>query len=119
MPVPMPDEQVAFLRNLQRLLTEGSFVASYKFALLRTLAEIAVLKGNDSGGELQLLVSDLASGALPPKLCRGVVGSILLTKEVSSSCVLNSSTLKGGEPSQFLRVTTAQTRWPAFSASVR
>lgn len=49
MPVPTPQEQVEFLRKLQRLLTEGQFVASYKFALLRALADLAVLKGDDSG----------------------------------------------------------------------
>jgi hypothetical protein len=31
---PAPEEQIQFLVNLQRLLDEGSFVASYKYALL-------------------------------------------------------------------------------------
>lgn len=62
MPVPTPQEQVEFLRKLQRLLTEGQFVASYKFALLRALADLAVLKGDDSGNELRLQVRDLAAG---------------------------------------------------------
>ena len=62
MPVPSPQEQVEFLRKLQRLLTEGQFVASYKFALLRALADLAVLKGDDSGDELRLEVRDLAAG---------------------------------------------------------
>ena len=31
---PTADEQIAFLVKLQRLLDEGAFVASYKFALL-------------------------------------------------------------------------------------
>jgi hypothetical protein len=34
---PTADEQIGFLVKLQRLLDEGSFVASYKFALLATL----------------------------------------------------------------------------------
>jgi hypothetical protein len=62
MPVPTPQEQVEFLRTLQRLLTEGQFVASYKFALLRALADLAVLQGDDSGDELRLEVRDLAAG---------------------------------------------------------
>ena len=47
--VPTPEEQVLFLRNIQRLLAEGQFVASYKFALLLALADLAVLKGDDTG----------------------------------------------------------------------
>jgi hypothetical protein len=37
------DEQLAFLRQLQRLLDEGSFVASYKYALLHAIADLCVL----------------------------------------------------------------------------
>ncbi len=48
--IPTPEEQVKFLRNIQRLLAEGLFVASYKFALLHALADLAVLKGDDTGG---------------------------------------------------------------------
>ena len=44
-PIPTPEEQVQFLRNIQRLLAEGLFVASYKFALVYALADLAVLKG--------------------------------------------------------------------------
>jgi hypothetical protein len=40
---PNPDEQVLFLRSIQRLLAEGLFVASYKFALVHALADLAVL----------------------------------------------------------------------------
>ena len=37
---PSSDEQIKFLVNLQRLLDEGLFVASYKFALLLALADL-------------------------------------------------------------------------------
>ena len=47
--IPSPNDQVKFLRNIQRLLAEGLFVASYKFALLHVLADLAVLKGDDTG----------------------------------------------------------------------
>ena len=42
-PPPSPAEQVRFLHNLQRILAEDSFVASYKFALLHGLADLAAL----------------------------------------------------------------------------
>lgn len=62
MPVPTPQEQIEFLQKVQRLLSDGLFVASYKFALLRALADLAVLKGNDSGDELELTASEIAEG---------------------------------------------------------
>src|SRR5215471_6632996 len=60
-PIPTPEEQVQFLRNVQRLLAEGLFVASYKFALLHALADLAVLKGEDSGAPLDLGTTDIAA----------------------------------------------------------
>ena len=57
---PTPEEQVLFLRNLQRLLAEGQFVASYEFALLLALADLCVLKGDDAGGPLDLTIHDIA-----------------------------------------------------------
>jgi hypothetical protein len=61
MAIPTPQEQVEFLQKTQRLLTDGLFVASYKFALLRALADLAVLKGDDSGDELRLDTSEIAA----------------------------------------------------------
>ena len=54
MPPPTPEGQIKFLANLQRLLDEGQFVASYKFALLLSLADLSVEKGDDSGSALTL-----------------------------------------------------------------
>ena len=34
MPPPEPFDQIRFLKNLQRLLAEGLFTATYKYALL-------------------------------------------------------------------------------------
>lgn len=53
LPVP-PEQQIHFLQQLQRLLNDGSFVATYKFALLHAIADLAVLHGDDSGGELRI-----------------------------------------------------------------
>ena len=45
--VPSAEAQVRFLRDLQRILDEGSFVATYKFALIHALADLAVERGDD------------------------------------------------------------------------
>jgi hypothetical protein len=60
MPVPDPERQVQFLFDVQRLLTEGSFVATYKFALLLSLADLAVERGDDTTESLSLDTRDLA-----------------------------------------------------------
>jgi hypothetical protein len=57
---PSADEQIEFLINIQRLLKEGAFVATYKYALLTALADLCVEKGDDTGGPLTLHVSDIA-----------------------------------------------------------
>ncbi|MEI6601437.1 MAG: HNH endonuclease [Comamonadaceae bacterium] len=51
---PSPEEQLVFLSKLQRLFAEGDFTATYKFALLIALADLAVELGNDSADALEL-----------------------------------------------------------------
>ena len=51
---PTAEQQLKFLTNLQRLLAEGQFVATYKYALLLALADIAIESGDDSGEPLTI-----------------------------------------------------------------
>ena len=51
---PTPEEQVQFLLKVQRLLGEGLFSATYKYALLMALADLSVEIGNDSEGSLDI-----------------------------------------------------------------
>lgn len=44
-------DQIAFLNNIQRLLSEGQFTATYKFALILALADIAIEQGDENGGQ--------------------------------------------------------------------
>ena len=46
---PTPQAQLDFLQNIQRLLEEGTFTATYKFALLLALADLCVERGTDTG----------------------------------------------------------------------
>jgi hypothetical protein len=43
------------------LLAEGHFVATYKFALFQALADLAVLKGQDSCAPLELSTKEIAA----------------------------------------------------------
>ena len=51
---PSPEEQVQFLLKVQRLLGEGLFSATYKYALLMALADLSVEVGVDSGSSLKI-----------------------------------------------------------------
>lgn len=51
---PSAESQLAFLGKLQRLFAEGDFTATYKFALLTALADLAVAHGSDDGAALTL-----------------------------------------------------------------
>lgn len=57
-PPPSPGEQIQFLQQLQRILSDGGFVATYKFALLHALADLSVIQGDDTGDELPLKTRD-------------------------------------------------------------
>ena len=59
-PAPTPAEQIAFLGNIERLLSEGQFVATYKYALLIAIADLAVQLGSDDGNELELPLRAIA-----------------------------------------------------------
>jgi len=51
---PAPSEQIRFLTNVQRLLAEGLFTATYKYGLIAALADLSVELGDDSGDPLPL-----------------------------------------------------------------
>lgn len=57
---PSAEEQVQFLLNLQRLLAEGDFVATYKHALLLSIADVCVERGDDTSARLKITAAELA-----------------------------------------------------------
>jgi hypothetical protein len=57
---PTEQRQIEILLKLQRLLAEGDFSASYKYALLLAIADLAVERGDDSGAPLSLPLTTIA-----------------------------------------------------------
>ena len=55
-----PQRQLEFLDNVQRLLGEGQFTATYKYALLLAIADICVEEGRDDGGPFVIQTSKIA-----------------------------------------------------------
>jgi 5-methylcytosine-specific restriction endonuclease McrA len=58
--VPSAEDQIRFLVRVQRILDEGSFVSTYKFALLLALAQVSIERGDDSGRPLTVTTRELA-----------------------------------------------------------
>ena len=57
---PSAEDQVAFLGKVERLLSEGQFSATYKYALLVALADLAVESGTDDDTVLDLPIRTIA-----------------------------------------------------------
>ena len=51
---PSAEEQIVFLKKIQTLFDDSSFSATYKYALLITLTNLAIEMGNDDGKELSI-----------------------------------------------------------------
>lgn len=53
-------QQLDFLRRTSRILEEGRFTTTYKFAMLIALTNIAVRRGRDDGAPLSINLDELA-----------------------------------------------------------
>lgn len=54
LPSPTPEDQLRFVQDIQHVFAEDDFTATYKFALLIALADLAVELGVDDARELVL-----------------------------------------------------------------
>jgi 5-methylcytosine-specific restriction endonuclease McrA len=61
MPIPSAASQVDFLQNVQAVLEDGQFVATYKFALLVALADLAVESGVTDDSPCKIPLTDIAA----------------------------------------------------------
>lgn len=57
---PKAEDQLIFIDNIQRLLSEGDFTATYKFALLTALADLSVEREPAADGTLTLEISEIS-----------------------------------------------------------
>jgi len=60
MGVPSADDSIRFLQDIQALLEDGQFVATYKFALLIAVADLAVESGVTDDRPIELPVRSIA-----------------------------------------------------------
>ena len=58
--IPSAEEQLDFLTKVQRLFNESDFSSTYKYALLISLADLAIELGKDDDSELELTNRQIA-----------------------------------------------------------
>lgn len=127
-PISTPEEQVRFLRNIQRLLSEGLFAASYKFALVYALADLSVLKGDDSGEPLDLSTKDIAAKFVElywrqsrPFQVGGETTNLILQQNTGKQAAIISQIASSQQEcggSLFRLKHTASDRWSSLVAEV-
>jgi hypothetical protein len=61
---PDPERQVQFLFDVQRLVSDGAFADTYKFALLISPADLAVERGDETTEALPPDTRDLAERSI-------------------------------------------------------
>jgi hypothetical protein len=91
------DSDLLFLRQFQRLLEEGEFVATYKFALLQALADLAVERLCEPDGSLHVSLLAITDKfieyywrqALPFASQPGAIGDILRQNTGQQAKIVN------------------------------
>jgi hypothetical protein len=127
-PTPTPEEQVLFLRNIQRLLAERQFTASYTFALVYALADLTVLKGEDSGAPLEIDTRDIAAKFVElywrqsrPFQVGGETTGLILLQNTGGQAEIISHIMKSQQacgPSLFRLKQASSDRWSRLVAKV-
>lgn len=96
---PSAEAQLSFLAKIQRLFAEGDFTATYKFALLVALSDLAVELGADDGSELVLSIRQIGhrfielywTHASPYQVEVGEVQAGVLSQNLGSQAVVVSA----------------------------
>lgn len=125
---PTAEEQVRFLLNLPRLLEEGSFVATYKHALLLSIADVCVEKGDDSGGRFRISTAELAKKfiayywrqAVPYHPAgRNMVGAVLKQSTGRQAAVISAvSKAREAHGGSLARLKKSPTAWKTLRTHV-
>jgi hypothetical protein len=93
----VPIGELEFLRKVQRLLAEGDFVATYKFALLNALADLSLELKPAADGSLRVPMSALAEKFIEyywpqarPYRAVGGAGVVLLQNTGKQAAIVNA-----------------------------
>jgi hypothetical protein len=118
--LPTQAAQLKFLTKLQRILSEGQFVASYKYALLLSLAELSVEKSPAPDVSLSIPLDLLAERfiTLYWRQVAPFAGKTLLAQNTGrqASIISKIAVFKAHAPT--LAVARGSPRWPRLVAEV-
>ena len=121
----VPIGELAFLRKLQRLLAEGDFVATYKFALLNALADSSLEREPDNDGSLRVPVSALAEKFIEyywpqarPYRAQGGSGFVLLQNTGRQAAVINAVAAAQAAHPTLPAARAAKLRWHTLVTKV-
>ena len=121
-----PDDrgQLDFLQHVQRIFDEGEFVATYKFALLIALVELAIERGDDTGAPLDLDLHSIAEKfieqywphAAPYNAADGAPAVLVQNNGRQAAIVARVAEVRG----RFGSLTRAKSdrSWPGFVGSI-
>jgi hypothetical protein len=120
-----PLGELAFLRKLQRLLAEGEFVATYKFALLNALADLCLEREPAADGSLHVQVSAIAEKFIEyywpqARPFRAVDGSgfVLFQSTGRQAAVINTISAAQGAYATLPVARAAKLRWHTLVTKV-
>ena len=117
---PSAAEQLEFLGKLQRILNEGQFVASYKYALIMSIAELCVEKAQSVNGTLYLPLQEIAERfvALYWRQAAPFAGGHFLRHNSGGEASAVSRIRAFQERAPTLSVARRDRRWPALIRSI-
>lgn len=115
-----PAEQLDFLGKLQRILNEGLFVASYKYALIMSIAELCVEKTERADGTLHLPLDDISARfiALYWRQAAPFAGGTYLRHNNGREASAVTSIRAFQEIAPTLARAQSHRRWPGFVRSI-
>lgn len=124
---PTPEQQIEFLANIQRLLSEGSFVATYKYALLLAVGDLSVEKGADDGSTLTITTAEIAEKiisyywrqTLPFSTTVASSPIVLKQNTGKAAAILNSVNAAVAKHGSFEAIRHSQRDWKTLVSSVR
>ena len=117
---PSAEAQLQFLQHLQRLFEESDFVATYKFVLLMSLAEIAVESADDdlaSGVSLMRIAEKFVELYWPQTLpyvseVQGAAPDLLAQNQGKQAAVINALVALRSTGASTLRQAMLLPGWP-------
>lgn len=123
---PSADFQLGFLSKLQRIFSEGEFVATYKYALINSIADLCIDYGKNTGDPQLVLFKDLGKKFITyywqqsqPFIAGSNEGAVLLQSHGRQASMLSAiRDFRGNFPKQTVNSAADHSKFPALLSKV-